>query len=349
MTKARETEPKIQAHPTADIFPLMVGEDFAELVADIRDHGQREPILLHPDGTILDGRNRYRACRTLEIEPVMRTWEPNGDSEVSMVLSLNLQRRHLTSSQRACVAVAVLPHLEEQAKARERIRKSAEPTPEKSPESGDKLDESTMEKSPQSGTGASREVAAKIVGTNSNYVSLAKKLAAGDAERFEKVKTGAVKLQPAVWEMESEQRNREWEAKQKQRQEERKAELAALPDPEEAKRLAREQGEMVQANDGAWHDGRTEEEVEQEHEARCAKWAIESDCRELLWAITALVQIESDPEALLDELDEYEAAEDERAVDLPQKIASAIELIENFRTALESRPAPTEASAEEEE
>ena len=281
MTKARETEPKIQAHPTADIFPLMVGEDFAELVADIRDHGQQEPILLHPDGTILDGRNRYRACRTLEIEPVMRAWEPNGDSEVSMVLSLNLQRRHLTSSQRACVAVAVLPHLEEQAKARERIRKSAEPTPEKSP---------------QSGTGASREVAAKIVGTNSNYVSLAKKLAAGDAERFEKVKTGAVKLQPAVWEMESEQRNREWEAKQRQRQEERKAELAALPDPEEAKRLAREQGEMVQANDGAWHDGRTEEEVEQEHEARCAKWTIESDCRELLWAITALVQIESDPE-----------------------------------------------------
>lgn len=92
-----ETEKQIQAHPAADIFPLMQGDDFDELVADIREHGQQEPLLLHPDGSILDGRNRYRACLELGIEPLTRTWEPKGD-EVSMVLSLNLHRRHLTSS-----------------------------------------------------------------------------------------------------------------------------------------------------------------------------------------------------------------------------------------------------------
>ena len=56
-----ETENQIQAHPVAAIFPMMQGDDFDELVADIREHGQREAILLHPDGTILDGRNRYQA------------------------------------------------------------------------------------------------------------------------------------------------------------------------------------------------------------------------------------------------------------------------------------------------
>ena len=53
--------PKLGFHPLADAFPLLEGEDFANLVADIKRNGLREPMTVTPDNLILDGRNRYRA------------------------------------------------------------------------------------------------------------------------------------------------------------------------------------------------------------------------------------------------------------------------------------------------
>lgn len=106
-------------HEVANIFPMMQGEEFDALKADIDTNGLREPIWLHQDGRIIDGRNRYLACCDLGIEPQYRTWNGAG-SLVAFVVSLNLHRRHLTPMQRAGVAVDILPMLEAEAKERQR-------------------------------------------------------------------------------------------------------------------------------------------------------------------------------------------------------------------------------------
>lgn len=91
-------------HDVANIFPLLDGEEFAALVADIRAYGLRQRIVLY-NGAILDGRNRYRACLKAGIEPQFEVF--NGANPLAFVVSLNLARRHLSESQRAIVGAKI--------------------------------------------------------------------------------------------------------------------------------------------------------------------------------------------------------------------------------------------------
>ena len=52
-------------HELANEHPLMEGDEFDNLVEDIRKHGILDPIMLY-QGMILDGRNRYRAAKACE-------------------------------------------------------------------------------------------------------------------------------------------------------------------------------------------------------------------------------------------------------------------------------------------
>ena len=101
----------LKFHPLAGIFPLMEGEEFDALVADIKANGLYLPIELY-DGMILDGRNRYRALRALgwhpdQIEEQTLTAGPSGtdthlrvDDPVAYVISKNIHRRHLTAEEK---------------------------------------------------------------------------------------------------------------------------------------------------------------------------------------------------------------------------------------------------------
>lgn len=122
----------LEFHQLANLFPLIEGDDFEQLVADVREHGLRDPITIH-DGQVLDGRNRYRALIELAktgevlgpgwghrsgetidstdiVPPHMWFVRFNAASEgdpLTWVISKNLMRRHLDESQRAMVAADI--------------------------------------------------------------------------------------------------------------------------------------------------------------------------------------------------------------------------------------------------
>jgi ParB-like chromosome segregation protein Spo0J len=87
----------LESHPLANLFPLLEGSEFEELVADIKANGLVEPIVMFED-KILDGRNRYRACLAAGVEPAFRPFM--GDDPLAYIISLNLRRRHLTAEQK---------------------------------------------------------------------------------------------------------------------------------------------------------------------------------------------------------------------------------------------------------
>lgn len=110
----------LRFHPLANLFPMIEGLAFGELVADIRAKGLIEEIVVL-DGQILDGRNRYVAWRSLggTDDELARNFMlvdfredyPDADP-LAFVLSKNLARRHLSESQRAMIAakLASLAH-----------------------------------------------------------------------------------------------------------------------------------------------------------------------------------------------------------------------------------------------
>lgn len=94
----------MKEHPLASIWPLMSDAELDRLAEDIKEHGQRLPII-RVDGMILDGRNRWLACERAGLGPWVQDI-PNDEIEVldALAWSLNNHRRHADEGVRAIAA-----------------------------------------------------------------------------------------------------------------------------------------------------------------------------------------------------------------------------------------------------
>jgi hypothetical protein len=118
MTKAKKTScrppdrpsgppPRRRIHPIADLFPMMTGEELANLAADIKANGLLHPIVVDKDGVLIDGRNRDSACEIAGVEPATVLFE--GDDPRAYIIANNVSRRHLTRGQQAMAVAVVYP------------------------------------------------------------------------------------------------------------------------------------------------------------------------------------------------------------------------------------------------
>lgn len=176
-----EFDTPLAFHPLADIFPMLPAGDLQALADDIAAHGLSQRITLH-DGLILDGRNRYAACMAAGVEPQFEPFA--GADPLAFVLSRNLHRRHLTPTQRAALAVDLLPRLEERAADR-RAETQGRPS---------KL---AANLPPVSEPREARQEAATLVGVGARYVSEAKAIATEAPELLAGMRDGSLTMQDA--------------------------------------------------------------------------------------------------------------------------------------------------------
>ena len=122
-------------HPVASLFPMIDDDALNALAEDIKKNGQREPIIVAyldeamiDEPVVIDGRNRHAACKLAGIEPEFKFVMSLNDRELSpqviadWIISHNLHRRHLTTSQKAMVGQGYLAYLKEEAKKRQGAR-----------------------------------------------------------------------------------------------------------------------------------------------------------------------------------------------------------------------------------
>lgn len=210
-----------EVHPFADRFPLVQGEDFDELVADIKAHGLRDPIVLSSDKrALIDGRNRYRACVQAGVDPVFETL-PEFYTEqmvLDLIVSKNIERRQLNPGQRAAMALEYERFYAEAAKTEQGQRGVAKPhgesvsVPADLPEShhfesslltqGQRAAAtaqfSDRNGSPTSRRGReSREKAAKVTGASGRGVQQAKAVHRDAPDLYEKVLRNEVSMDAA--------------------------------------------------------------------------------------------------------------------------------------------------------
>ena len=99
------TEIDLPIHPSAALFPMLPPDELDELAESIRENGLQDPIVMQR-GVMLDGRNRYAACKLAKVEPTFIEFE--GDAN-AYIIAANINRRHMKAGQRAMAVAMIRP------------------------------------------------------------------------------------------------------------------------------------------------------------------------------------------------------------------------------------------------
>lgn len=125
------------AHDEADPNPCppLTAAEYAALKQSIEDDGfiPAFPVLISAgpafEGRIIDGHHRSQVCAELGIQPVVLHHPCATDLEFRILqIKANLERRQLSTAQRAMLAVRLLPLYEERATERMRAGRAADPS-----------------------------------------------------------------------------------------------------------------------------------------------------------------------------------------------------------------------------
>jgi ParB-like chromosome segregation protein Spo0J len=83
---------ELEFHPIANAFPLMTEHELAGLTEDIKANGLDIDIDLY-QGKILEGRNRYRACKAAGAEVRTKNFVGDDKQALAHAISRNLKRK----------------------------------------------------------------------------------------------------------------------------------------------------------------------------------------------------------------------------------------------------------------
>jgi len=178
----------METHEYAALFPMATDAELQEMAADIRQRGLICPIITL-DGKVLDGRNRMRACEIAGATPRFQKYA--GADPLADVVSWNLKRRHLTTSQKATLAVALKPMFEGQARERQAAGQ----------ERGRQAQKGIVADLPPTDGAKARDQAAAAVGVSGRIVQDAEYVHTRAPELSEEIKAGRMTVNAAKQEV----------------------------------------------------------------------------------------------------------------------------------------------------
>ena len=182
----------LRQHPCAGLVPELRTDEWAAVLADVRERGIDEPLAITAAGVVLDGRHRLRAAREVGRAHVpIRVVAP--EDEVEYIVAQAVNRRHLTDGQRAAVVVALQSFQQARRHAADRQRANLR---------GRSSEVATLP--PRSGR--TREQAAKLADVGSRTMQKVITVHDNDPELFEQILAGTLTPAAAWRELERKRR-----------------------------------------------------------------------------------------------------------------------------------------------